>query len=92
MGHRHSVDISMDGPHGRVIVDGLDLANAVQAITWQSDARSCPRMELELRIIDVTKLSSKDTEILIPDATAEALIALGWAPPDVTKGDPPPGG
>lgn len=84
---RRNVEIWHDGLQGQVIVDGVDLTNAVRAITWRTAVDERPSMDVELRIFDVTTVSSKDTEMLLPNETIEALIALGWTPPDVTVRD-----
>lgn len=81
---RHSVSIVHDGAHGSVTVDGVDLGQACRSATWSAEAGSHPRLELDLLMTDVTEIGSEDTEVLIPEPTAEALVALGWTPPTAT--------
>lgn len=78
---QHSFSFEQDGIVGRVSIDGHDISNAVRSIRFDGEAGMRPRVTLDLHIRDVTTVSSKDTELLIPDATREALITLGWTPP-----------
>ncbi len=94
MARIYQVDISSDGMGGRVVIDGHDISRAVRAVTWRGSYDEVAIIELELMVFGVSTLSSKVTQILLPDATSQALTALGWQPPDceVTDGDPTPGG
>ena len=78
---QHSFKFEQDGIVGRVSIDGHDISKAVRSITFHGDVGMYPRVTLDLHIHDVTTVSSQDTELLIPDATMDALIALGWTPP-----------
>lgn len=78
---QHSFSFEQDGIVGRVSIDGHDISKAVRSIRFDGESGMHPRVTLDLHIYDVTTVSSKDTELLIPDATREALITLGWAPP-----------
>lgn len=79
----HRVQIEHTTPdHARVLVDGHDISHAVRAVTWESEVGHRPRLLLDLDVYDVTSLSSQDTEIRIPDDTRDALIKLGWTPPE----------
>ncbi|MET9965443.1 hypothetical protein ABZZ80_05830 [Streptomyces sp. NPDC006356] len=78
---QHSFTFEQDGHVGRVSIDGHDISKAIRSIRFDGDAGMHPRVTLDLHIHDVTTVSSEGTEVLIPDATAEALIALGWTPP-----------
>ncbi|MEU0761597.1 hypothetical protein ABZ351_18220 [Streptomyces microflavus] len=88
---RHDVAIEMNGFEGRVSI-GDEAIRGVRALTYRAEVGERPVLELQLIVHDVTRLSSKDTEILLPNATVKALIALGWTPPQVTDGDQTPGG
>lgn len=86
MTRRHDVDIKVNSSSmGSVTVGGTDISKGVRAITWRAALDEFPCLELELRVFDVTTLSSEETEILIPEETAQALIALGWSPPEATS-------
>jgi hypothetical protein len=78
---QHSFAFEQDGIVGRVSIDGHDISKAVRSIRFDGDAGARPCVTLNLFIHDVTTVSSQDTEVLIPDSTAEALVALGWTPP-----------
>jgi hypothetical protein len=79
---RHSFKFEQDGAIGRVSVDGHDISSAVRSLRFDGDAGAYPRVRLDLHIYDVTTVSSTETELCIPESTAEALIALGWTPPE----------
>lgn len=78
---QHSFTFEQDDIVGRVSIDGHDISKAVRSLTFSSEAGMHPCVTLELHIHDVTTVSSQDTELLIPDATKEALLALGWTSP-----------
>lgn len=78
----HSFEFEQKGNGARVTVDGVDIASAVTSLTVHADAWQRPRVTLDLSIHDVTRVSSPETELLIPDDTAKALVALGWTPPE----------
>lgn len=81
MATTHSFQFEGKGNSARVTVDGVDISSAVTAVTVHADAWEHPRVTLELNVHDVTRISSPETELLIPESTAEALAALGWTPP-----------
>lgn len=74
------IEISGTG-RGRVVLDDADVSAAVRGLTIRAEVGRIPQIELDLSVIDVTGLGVAQAEILIPDATREALIALGWTPP-----------
>lgn len=81
MTHRVQIEHTTPG-HARVLLDGHDISHAVRAMTWEFEVDHVPQLILDLPIHDITSLDSEDTEILIPDDTREALIKLGWTPPE----------
>ena len=78
----HHVEIQHEGLSGRVVVNGMDISSAVRGLRWESEVGSVPRMTLDLHLFDVTTVGSPETEIVVPIATRDTLIALGWTPPD----------
>ncbi|MEU9285977.1 hypothetical protein AB0D57_14935 [Streptomyces sp. NPDC048275] len=82
----HSFQFEGQGNSARVTVDGVDVSSAVTAVTVHANAWDRPRVTLELSVHDVTRISSPETELLIPESTAKALVALGWAPPAEEEG------
>lgn len=75
-------EIEIDGPgHGRIVLDGHDVSGAVRGFQITAGVGDITRLVLDLNVLDVTRLDSEQTEIMIPDATRDALIALGWTPP-----------
>lgn len=71
---------------GRVLLDGQDLAVAVHSMSLHAKAGHSPLLQLEL-LVDVIESSTEATqvEVVMSDATRDALIAIGWTPPAVTR-------
>ncbi|MFJ8109976.1 hypothetical protein [Streptomyces sp. NPDC096132] len=78
---RHNVEISTDGMRREILLDGHDIAHSVTALSFSTEHHCLPVLMLCLRLVDVTTLSSKDTEVLVDDGVAETLKRLGWTPP-----------
>jgi hypothetical protein len=64
-----------------VLLNGQDIANALTGLTLDMGVGKVPTATLDLLLIDTTKVQDAETRIFIPDATREALLALGWTPP-----------
>ncbi|MBX6387325.1 MAG: hypothetical protein IRZ07_30835 [Microbispora sp.] len=81
------INLDLTGqPHaGAVRVDDIDISNAVYAVTVRAAATEVPTVTLDLRLPEI--LLATEAEVRLPDATRDALIALGWTPP----ADTPPG-
>lgn len=76
-------EIELEGiGHGRLVIGGHDISNAVRAFVVRGGVGELPTLELDLSVHDVTRLESVEMEILVPPATRDALIALGWTPPE----------
>lgn len=75
------IEVAGNGRSGRIVLDGCDVSRGVRGFRVTSQCGELTRLELDLRVLDVTRLDSEETEIVIPDATRDALIALGWTPP-----------
>lgn len=88
MARKYDVEITMDGVRGRVVVDGQDLSKGVRGFALRGGVGEITALELDLNLIDVTRVSSTSTEILIADEASEALIALGWTPPESSETSP----
>lgn len=76
-------EIELDGiGRGRLVIGGQDISAAVRAFVVRGGVHELPTLELDLLVHDVTRLGSAEMEILVSDATRDALIALGWTPPE----------
>lgn len=79
---KHTLNIRKLDTYGHeVILDGADIANGIDGLTITMHAGQPTSVELSIPIIDVTEVQDAETRILVPDATRDALIALGWTPP-----------
>lgn len=63
---------------GEVIVDGQTIGG-VRDLDLNASAREIPRLTLDLLLAEVE--IDGEMEVLVPESTREALIALGWTPP-----------
>jgi hypothetical protein len=82
---RHDVTIQLDGlGHGHVHIDGQEVAG-VRGLTLTGHVDDVPRLELDLRVLDVST-NGEGLEVLIPDGTAATLRAIGWTPPAAVDG------
>jgi hypothetical protein len=82
----HKLSIS-GPPHSPAVhLDGHNLSRALRALSIRFEAGHLPKVEAELAIceIDVASMGVRDSEIVISmsDAVREALIELGWTPPE----------
>ncbi|MFB7288990.1 hypothetical protein [Actinacidiphila glaucinigra] len=79
---RRHVQIRTQGTHSQVLIDGHDIARAVTGLTFKASVdQSVATLQLDLQLVDVTEIGSVDTEVVLGEAVADTLIALGWTPP-----------
>lgn len=81
---RHQVTIAPNadglGCH-RLLVDDHDISKGVRSLTMSLNPGEIPTVELELSLVEIDRLESKQADLLIPGSTRDALITLGWTPP-----------
>lgn len=78
------VAISLRRGVGEILVDGRDIAHGVTDLTLTVGARRPAALVVELAVFlvrDVQVDGEAITTVRMPDATRDALIALGWTPP-----------
>lgn len=82
-----NVHIVLGGPGQRsldlIVVDGQDITGEVTGFTLTAEARPGipPRLELDLRVHDVTTFEAPHVQVLINPTTAAYLERAGWTPP-----------
>lgn len=64
----------------RIVVDGHDITNMVGAVMVHADPCSVPHVQLDLPVLDL--MVNTDATVSIPENLAQALVALGWTPPE----------
>ncbi|MFD4912841.1 hypothetical protein ACFWNR_06415 [Streptomyces virginiae] len=80
---RHQVEIHPDSlDRCRVLVDGVDIARGLVGLHLRMGVGEIPQLDLDLKVIDVTRLGSVETEVALGAGVHEALVALGWTPPE----------
>lgn len=77
-----SLSIIGDGMPGSTVVelDGRDITRAVSGVTVEIDVDSKPTALLNVLLFDVSTHLDNPC-VVIPDATRELLVQLGWKPP-----------
>lgn len=77
--HTAKLSLSLHPGESRIEVDGREL-EGVSDVRVHASAQGCPTLELGLVTYDIE--INGETQTVIPDATRETLIALGWTPPN----------
>ena len=80
MQRKFTAELSRDG-QGAILLDGVNIARGLAGFTVTADAHQPTQVTLDIHAVDVTRMVSEDTEVLLPKATRELLIQLGWTPP-----------
>lgn len=86
----HSVRISGSPWDPRVEVNGHDISAAVRAVTvrYERNCRAEVSVELLADTVELTNVASEDAKVVLslPPDVADALITLGWTPPNACAG------
>ena len=67
--------------HPVVELDGVNVADSLTSLTLRLEADCLPTAVLDIMLLDVSTMS-EDPAYLIPAATRDLLVALGWTPPE----------
>jgi len=84
---RHKMKITPGMGAHAIHVDGHDLSRGVRTVRLTLEPGDAPHVELEMAIIEMDPVEFETPNLYIPDATRDALVALGWTPP---ASDEPP--
>lgn len=75
------VEINVIRPgHGSIMIDGQDIGRGLCGFTLESKAGQLPRLVLDLAIF-YPYGAVGEMDLVVPEGTAAALVALGWTPP-----------
>ena len=80
MSDRHLV-VDSKGVTGSVKLDGVELASSLRGFSIAWDVNSLPVLTLDPLVINANLLHHGVMDVRIPQATHDALVALGWTPP-----------
>jgi hypothetical protein len=80
MPERPDVRIAADGGHATVTVGDANLSGAVQGVVVRHRPGHVAEVELDLCVRAVDYFAEA-AQVIVPDATRAALVALGWTPP-----------
>lgn len=77
------VKITGDGLPGStgIHLDGHDVARTVRALTLSLGPDRLPSVELDVLVFGEMELDVEGAQVLLPEATRELLVRLGWTPP-----------
>lgn len=73
--------LGRQGWNSTIEVDGHDISAAARAFRLDADVHGIPQLVVDLVVLESSTVSGEAT-VVIPEATREALIALGWTPPE----------
>lgn len=77
---QHTAQLSAVPGNGSIVVDGHDLSNITRGFTFTASVDEMPRLTVHLDLVDV--IADGEVRCDVPPETREALIALGWTPPE----------
>jgi hypothetical protein len=86
-----SISIKQDGGSASVIIDGVEISHGLRGIDISMKARSLTRLTpstrvtLDVLIAEDFQMDTKGAIVVIPEATAATLKALGWTAPEATS-------
>ncbi|WP_027930711.1 hypothetical protein [Amycolatopsis thermoflava] len=75
-----SIQVDVEG-RCKVQLDGHDITQGITGVTLEISQGLYPRLVLDLSALEVDVTTDGQIGVVIPDATAEVLTRLGWAPP-----------
>ncbi|MFJ3793885.1 hypothetical protein [Kitasatospora sp. NPDC090091] len=78
---RHHVALTSTGITHRLTIDGTDVSHAVRSCTLHLATGEHPALAVEPRVVALDTTEVDSAVVLVPDATAALLVALGWTPP-----------
>lgn len=81
---RHQVTAELEIGRGRVLINDHDISAVVSGLQIVANASESPTVFLALSP-DAVKATLVGDVVLEPDEVREALISLGWTPPEVQE-------
>ena len=66
-----------------VVLDGVDVSNGIHALELRASVHKRTELTLHLPILDQGRADG-EVRALIPNATHDLLVCLGWTPPEVS--------
>lgn len=80
-----SISIKQTAPgEASVILDGTEINRGLRGIEVAMQPNSLTRVTLDVLVIEDFHLDTKNAIVIIPEATADTLKALGWTAPEAT--------
>jgi len=85
---KHRIKIAPGRSSNIVEIDGVNIASSVVALAFSGHATQGSHLVLDLLVSKGSKIEADDVAVTIPEATARALLLLGWTAPDGARGGP----
>lgn len=73
--------VTPGGTTEQILVNGVDIADACVGYTLRAHVGEMPHLEVDMIVLHPAEVDG-DAEVTVPPDTVEALIALGWTPPE----------
>ncbi|MEU5496164.1 hypothetical protein [Streptomyces griseofuscus] len=83
-----AVRLSSDGYRHTLIVDGVDLSHGVRSAQLTLASGELPTLAIDPIIFRLDEVDLQAAQAVIPEHTAQRLIALGWTPPSEGEAQP----
>jgi hypothetical protein len=71
--------ITSDGVASRVRLDGEDISRALVGVRLNLGVGVLPQATLDVLVHDLT--TETEGQVVLPEATRDLLVRLGWTPP-----------
>jgi hypothetical protein len=73
--------VASTGMKAKVELDGQDISSALRGLSVRYDAQEIPTAVLDVMVHHAGEISADGVHVVIPAATADLLVQLGWTPP-----------
>lgn len=80
-----TVQLGSDGVRHSLIVDGIDLSKGVRSAELTLASGELPMLVVDPIIMNLDGAELEHARVVVTDQAAEALVALGWTPPEETE-------
>jgi hypothetical protein len=80
-----TVQLGSDGVRHTCIVDGVDLSKGLHGVQLTLTSGEFPTLTIDPLIFNLDGADLESARVVVADNAAQALVALGWTPPEETQ-------
>lgn len=80
-----TVRLSSDGVWHTCVVDGVDLSKGLRGVQLTLAGGELPTLTIDPLIFNLDGADLESARVVVADNAAQALVALGWTPPEETQ-------